>query len=315
MAEQQQNALTSAFPSPPNFYTHFTPSNIASMAAIRESHIESASQDTSKTQSQDATALPPIIANLPEELKYLQPPPPPKGGLYRSFGDVFNVCSSLLLPPSFTQPLPLFKWILTVHQLNDKLPTLSEQGIEQLYTPSPSGTASPSSSQPLTHTNKALIIKRLAKSLLLNFLEFMGILSTNPEQYQEKLQDLRTLFINFHHLLNEYRPHQAREQVILLMEKEVERVRSEREGLENMKVRIDGIMKELGKPKAVIPEVPRFEDEKAKQVEEQEKYEQGIWEELVKDYGGRRESGAGYWEDDEHWKHDRGWAGGQYPHD
>lgn len=143
----------------------------------------------------------------------------------------------------------------------------------------------------------------------------MGILSTNPEQYQEKLQDLRTLFINFHHLLNEYRPHQAREQVILLMEKEVDRVRSEREGIEGMRSRIDSIMKDLGKPKSPIPDMPVFEDEKVKGEQQRKEYEERIWADLVKDYGGRRESGAGYWEDDEHWKHDRGWAGGQYPHD
>ena len=102
--------------------------------------------------------------------------------------------------------------------------------------------------------------------------------------------------------------------MILLMEKEVERVRSEREGIESMRSRIDSIMKDLGKPKTLIPDIPSFEDEKVKREKEREEYEERIWADLVKDYGGRRESGAGYWEDDEHWKHDRGWAGGQYPH-
>lgn len=41
------------------------------------------------------------------------------------------------------------------------------------------------------------------------------------------MQDLRTLFINFHHILNEYRPHQARESAIALMQEHLDRTRTE----------------------------------------------------------------------------------------
>ena len=100
MAEQQQNALTSAFPSPPNFYTHFTPANLDRIAALRKLAQPPA---TSTPDPEDDTLnddAPTIIPNLPEELKYLQPPPPPQNGLYRSFGDLSNVCLSLV-PPSY----------------------------------------------------------------------------------------------------------------------------------------------------------------------------------------------------------------------
>jgi mediator of RNA polymerase II transcription subunit 7 len=61
--------------------------------------------------------------------------------------------------------------------MNDPLPSLEEQGIQQLYTPpaTPTGTSG-------KHTDRALILKRIAKSLLLNFLELIGIMSVNPEQ-------------------------------------------------------------------------------------------------------------------------------------
>jgi mediator of RNA polymerase II transcription subunit 7 len=63
-------------------------------------------------------------------------------------------------------------------QMNDPLPSLEEQGIEQLYTPP----LTPTSNNGGKHTDRALILKRIAKSLLLNFLELVGIMSVNPEQ-------------------------------------------------------------------------------------------------------------------------------------
>ena len=86
----------------------------------------------------------------------------------------------------------------------------------------------------------------MAKSLLLNFLELVGVLSVNPEQYGRKIEDLRTLFINAHHLLNEYRPHQARETLILMMEEQLARSRAETDGIRNMKEKVDSILDGLG---------------------------------------------------------------------
>lgn len=57
-------------------------------------------------------------------------------------------------------------------QLEDQLPDLEEQGIQRL---------GPAQEQD-RHRDRALELKRLAKSLLLNFLELLGILSIDPGQ-------------------------------------------------------------------------------------------------------------------------------------
>ncbi|PFH60122.1 hypothetical protein XA68_11450 [Ophiocordyceps unilateralis] len=134
-------------------------------------------------------------ADFPQDLVNLRPPREPADGRWRVFGDQY--------------------------MLDDKLPTLEEQGIAKLQADGPS------SSREAKHYDRALELKRIAKSLLLNFLELTGLLSRSPAQAEAKMQDLRTLFINMHHVLNEYRPHQARESAIEMMQDHLDRTRAE----------------------------------------------------------------------------------------
>lgn len=70
-------------------------------------------------------------------------------------------------------------------------------------------------------------LRNLLKSLLLNFLEVIGVMSSAPDQFHVKVDQIRTVLINIHHLLNEYRPHQSRESLILLMEKQIDTKKNE----------------------------------------------------------------------------------------
>ncbi|KAK7421657.1 Mediator of RNA polymerase II transcription subunit 7 [Neonectria punicea] len=214
MADQQEsNTLASTFPNPPSFWRDFTPDKLARFDELKAVHAQQHGGDSAPTR----------IPGLPDELINLQPPLEPADGRWRVFGDQY--------------------------MLDDKLPTLEEQGIANL----PS--TAPSDSRDVKHFDRALELKRLAKSLLLNFLELSGTLSRNASHAEGKVQDLRTLFINFHHILNEYRPHQARESAITMMQEHLDRTRTETMAI---RTQVDKARRVLdGLESLSVPEVPK----------------------------------------------------------
>ncbi|KAF3207139.1 Mediator of RNA polymerase II transcription subunit 7 [Orbilia oligospora] len=130
---------------------------------------------------------------LPAELVCLIPPKPPTEK-YQSFGQIWT--------------------------LPERHPTLKELNIPQLF-PEPNNES--------YNVDRAQELRRLSKSLLLNYLELVGIMGISPEEYAEKVYHLRIHLINIHELINNYRPHQARETLISMMEEQLEKSRQETE--------------------------------------------------------------------------------------
>jgi mediator of RNA polymerase II transcription subunit 7 len=97
---------------------------------------------------------------------------------------------------------------------------------------------------------RAFHLNKIARSIILSFLELVGILSTNPAEYAGKIVHIKTLLLNAHHLINEYRPHQARESLILMMEKQIQTKRDEIEKVKSMKEKVDTLLAGLGKEDA-----------------------------------------------------------------
>jgi len=177
-------------------------------------------------------------------------------------------------------------------QINEVVRSLKEQNIEQLY-PSPStspanqtsGTKEVASEWTL---DRAVYLKKMARSILLNFLELVGVLSVDPSQYRQKVDDLTTLFINSHHLINEYRPHQARETLIMMMEEQLARKRKEIEEVRALKVKVEALLD--GSRKSPIEQMAVL-DEKADLVEvdpdeERKRVQRDIWQALEDELGG-----------------------------
>lgn len=55
---------------------------------------------------------------------------------------------------------------------------------------------------------------------MVNFLDLLDLLIQSPDSSRraEKVEDISLLFIHIHHLLNEFRPHQARETVRVMLD-------------------------------------------------------------------------------------------------
>jgi len=63
-------------------------------------------------------------------------------------------------------------------------------------------------------------LKKLNYSILVNFLDLLDVLIKSPDSVKrcEKIDDLTLLFIHMHHLINEFRPHQARETLRVMLD-------------------------------------------------------------------------------------------------
>jgi len=214
-ANNPSNTLASAFPAPPPFYKHFTPTNLS---RLREAQTQDANPSTT-------SAAPQLSPTLPLELLYLIPPSPPDASTTtRTFS--------------------------TPHNLTPNIPTLSSRNLEQLTPhasltpPHPNISTDQNTNTP---TNPTPALLQLTRSTLLSFLELIALLSHSPSLALQKTEDLRVLFVNLHDLVNRQRAHGAREALIAMMEGEVLRRKGEVERIRNLGVKVDEMMIGLGR--------------------------------------------------------------------
>ncbi|KAK3699829.1 Mediator of RNA polymerase II transcription subunit 7 [Vermiconidia calcicola] len=204
--QQQQATISAPFPAPPPFYKHFTKPNLAQLRQIRRETANAQQQPHITTNGSNDSKPDIDILSLPPELRYLLPPPPPQDDKYRTLGAPQD-------------------------------PNAPDEGLkpdQQLY--------------PLTANaklNPQPHLIALARSLLTTFLSLVGILSKNPQLYAEKVNDLEMIMRNMHDLINQYRPHQARETLILMMEERVERLRGKVGRIREVEGRVGKLMEGL----------------------------------------------------------------------
>ncbi|GBC07644.1 hypothetical protein RclHR1_00760014 [Rhizophagus clarus] len=123
----------------------------------------------------------------------LEPPPPITEGYYHTFNEPWPVVDVLL--------------------------SLEDQGHKQLY---PSG-----------KIDRNVELKKLNQSAIFNFLELLNSLVKDPDRSLEKFEQIKLIFLNMKHMLNEYRPHQARETLRSILKNQLEDRRRATEEIRN----------------------------------------------------------------------------------
>ncbi|KAJ2159030.1 Mediator of RNA polymerase II transcription subunit 7 [Coemansia sp. RSA 552] len=113
-----------------------------------------------------------------------------------------------LLPPQLPKDAETYSVFGRVWQVRDRLPSLSEQNIPQLYPEGP--------------IDRVTELKRLNHSVIFEFLGLVDVLIKDPSQYGARTERIRDVLVNIHHLINEYREHQAKETLKLLLHQQIE---------------------------------------------------------------------------------------------
>lgn len=135
-------------------------------------------------------------------------------------------------------------------QINESLPSLQSQGIERLTGAAEVGARGRDAASSAWTAEQAHGLTSIAKSILLNFLELVGILSLDAAQYAPKIDHFNALFFNAHHLINEYRPHQARETLIAMMEEQLAAEEAEIAAIQSMNGRLNEVLRKLATKEA-----------------------------------------------------------------
>ncbi|KAI8920944.1 mediator complex, subunit Med7 [Powellomyces hirtus] len=178
--------VTTAYPLPPKYFSLYTDANVAEFPEYQRDRAE-----TDKAQDAFSKAVTAATAGLEDSSKSISAsagsapkylhPPRPIEGAYSMFG--------------------------ADHTTDSKLKTLRELGIPQFF---PDG--------PIEYKP---VLKNLIQSLLADLHKYLEILGTRTEEFEPQKDRIWHLLQNIHHVINEYRPHQARDMLCLVMEEDI----------------------------------------------------------------------------------------------
>ncbi|KAJ4299061.1 Mediator of RNA polymerase II transcription subunit 7 [Kalmusia sp. IMI 367209] len=251
---EDEEQFHSYFPNPPPFYKHFTSKNLDALAQLKE--------EDNITDDPDAPLTAAQILALPAELRYLVPPEPPTPDTPYS---VFGKKTKINEVDDYPEVMSYIRARLWDEETNTGF---LDWKYEQLY---------PSSDPDWSSLDRQTYLFRFLRSIILSYIELLGIIAQNPttEARDKKLKDIMTLVLNMHALINEYRPHQARETLIRIMEEQVERKRAEVEGVRKMATKVKevldgferGVVEAQERDKETVVEIGEEERRKERQRE------------------------------------------------
>jgi len=163
---------------------------------------------------EDTKSTPPSLTQEIPQIVSTFPPPPLFYTLYESNvstpeGQV-ELQTLIGGSPPPPPPIPIegtYNMFGRMYTTEDFLPSLESEGRIQLY-----------SKERIDHIAE---LKRLMRLLLSKFLALLDSLVNQPEQQGQKIEEIELIFINLHHLINSFRPHQARQTLISQLEDQI----------------------------------------------------------------------------------------------
>lgn len=191
--ENKLTGVSSLYPDPPLYYTQFTTDDdlyLKTYKNIKQQEIENINDIvTAVNKSNEISA-----------------------GFYKQTRSTSAEGQDDKVPPNLPEDdnLESFTMFGNIWNTKDELPELGEIKLSKE-----------------THINKKKELSKLIKSLLLNFLLLITNLSVNTDlniaedSKENHLENIRIILMNIHHYLNEYRPHQVKENFIMLLEEQI----------------------------------------------------------------------------------------------
>lgn len=268
------------FPDPPPFFKHFTAENLKRLKDIEKQASDVLEPPNNTADTFSKLSIEQVLA-LPAELRYLVPPPPPTGD--ESF-HVFGERAKSSGTNNFTQTMDFVSKTLGEQFI------LSDWTYTQLYpsTTADLPTTDPTSTSNSTEANidRQQYLNRFNRSIIIEFISLLGIIALDPksEHKDKKLKHILTLVCNMHALINEYRPHQARETLIRIMEEQVGRKKAEVQGIRDMHGKVEAVLEGFGKAvngeTGQEREAVKCEDEVWTEENKKREIQRGAWDAL-----------------------------------
>jgi len=147
--------------------------------------------------------VPPGVSSEPTQVSAMPLPPM---HYVKQYSDDHVKRGLAPLPPTPLQPNESYSMFGHQFTAEDSIiASLESQGIRRLYS--------------AKDVDRKKELRKLNQSILVNFLDLLDILIRSPDspKRDEKIEDLNLLFIHMHHLTNEFRPHQARETLRVML--------------------------------------------------------------------------------------------------
>mmetsp|Transcript_15594 Transcript_15594/g.39868 ORF Transcript_15594/g.39868 Transcript_15594/m.39868 type:complete len:336 (-) Transcript_15594:701-1708(-) len=203
-----QPDVVSSWPPPPPYYRLYAPPPLPPSSSSSSSSSSGVAISPSFSSSSPSVRSSSPNSSSRDQTWYEPPPPPPP------------------LPADTTYRM--FGTVLSTKELR---PSLRDQGREPLYlnhqqvslSQDPeTGSVLDDSAEPHPAQARAYL-KRLNHSLMFGFLQLVDTLTRDPTRFQGRVEDLELIAVNMHHLLNAYRPHQAREILVDTLREQIQR--------------------------------------------------------------------------------------------